>query len=150
MNNMVVVVYVNVSMSIEVSANAVMMNANNAFNIVNNVTFCTGYRFFVTKRIARNVVNNCRSDNWSNRLDGFNVLNDCIGEQFLTISHAFQIKTDYFRPVSFKIQGVGFFVPRIQSANGSAADVDNFKTVPRDGACRRSYPQFNLKAGTVS
>jgi hypothetical protein len=111
MNDVIVIVYVNVAMSVIVSADAVVMNVNNAFDIVDNVAFCAGNWFFITKRIARNVVDNRRLDNRGDRFDRFNVLNDCVGEQFLTVSHAFQIKTDYFRPVSIKEQRSGFFVP---------------------------------------
>ena len=150
MNNVIVIVYVNVAMSVIISADAVVMNVDYAFDIVDYVAFSAGDRFFITKRVAGNVVDNCRLDNRSNRRNRFNVLNDCIGEQFLTVSHAFQIKTDNFRPVSIEEQGFGFFVPGIQRANRGAADVDNFKIVPRDVLCRRSQLQFDLKAGAVS
>ena len=150
MNDVIVIVYVDVAMSVIVSADAVVMNIDNAFDIVNYVAFCTSNRFFITKRIARNVVDTRRLDNRSNRFNRFYVLNDCIGEKFLTVSHAFQIKTDYFRPVSIEEQCSGFFVPGIQRANDSAADVYNFEIVPWDVLCRRSHLQFDLKAGTVS
>ena len=149
MNNVIAIVYVDVSMSIVISADAVAVNVDNSLNIVDNVAFCTGNRFFITKRIAGNVVDNsgfnCRND----RFDRFNVLNDCIGEEFLTISHTFEVKTDNLRPVAFKEQGFGIFVPRVQFANGSAADVYNFKIVPWDVLCCRVHLQFNLKTRAV-
>ena len=69
MNNVIVIVYVNVAMSVIISADAVVMNVDNAFDIVDYVAFGAGNRFCITKRIARNGVDNRRFDNRSNRLD---------------------------------------------------------------------------------